>query len=139
MQVELFYVSVPDATTRNFQVPEYDVPVIKAIWKPDLQPGKRIEVQASGIVRHENYHQALTRMKREYAMHPRGSSVAAWKLVYPTENDVEDAYREAVAETEAMLAGLANPVPTESEDLEMGETTVDPTETMVPPAKRRKG
>jgi hypothetical protein len=94
MLVELHYVEIPDKTTRRLTVPEYDIPIIKLMWR--LPPGQRITVEPSGLVVPRNFVDELKRMRNEHGGVPDGRDKQAWRVVYPTDEDLLAAYQEAV-------------------------------------------
>ncbi|MFM2091918.1 MAG: hypothetical protein RLZZ127_2407 [Planctomycetota bacterium] len=94
MLVELHYVEIPDKTTRRLTVPEYDLPIIKLLWK--LPPDKRITSTPSGLVVPRNFVDELKRMRNEHAAVPDGRDKQAWRVVYPTDDDLLEAYQKAV-------------------------------------------
>lgn len=118
MRVKIYDVRVPDATTRFFQVPAYDIPIIRRLWANKLKPdayGNRAEIQIhdSGVVEFRALYHERLRLLREYGSQPDGARAPAWQCVYPTERDFNDAHAEAVeactAEAETIASAQAKP------------------------------
>jgi hypothetical protein len=118
MRVKIYDVRIPDTTTRFFQVPEYDIPILRRLWASNLKPdafGNRAEIQVfdSGVVEFRALYHERLRLARDYNSQPDGARAPAWQCVYPTERDFNDAHAEAVekctAEAEANAAAAAKP------------------------------
>lgn len=105
MQVKIYDVRVPDKTTRFFQVPAYDIPVIKLLWRGRLPTDYLgnvpvIEVFDHGVVEPRNLHNELRRMQRDYSTAPDGKAQTAFRCVYATDEAFAAAYQEAMAEAQ---------------------------------------
>jgi len=99
MHVQLYDVRVEDGTTRFFQVPKYDIPVIKELWKGRLKEGQRVTAHPMGVTKPRNLYDERKRMAREYRTAADSNrAVSAFQAVYPTEAAFAAVYKEAVEE-----------------------------------------
>ena len=101
MRVKIFDVRVPDSTTRFYQVPEYDVPIIRRIWHGRLKPdayGNRAElvVMDQGVIEGRSLHSEKLRIRRDWTTQPEGSRLPAWQEIYPTDANFHEAWQKAV-------------------------------------------
>jgi hypothetical protein len=117
MLVQLTDVRVPAATTYFLQVPEYDVPCIKDVWKAELSNDQatRWHVQPMGQFAPRPFHGELERMKRDYGTASgTQAGLTAFRAVYPTDlvfqREWEAAVARATVAREEMTAA-ANPPP----------------------------
>lgn len=101
MLVKIYDVRVPDSTTRFYQVPEYDIPIIRKLWANRLKPdayGNRAEIQAfdMGVIEPRSLHSEKLRIRRDWSTKPDGYTHSAWEEVYPTDAAFHDAWQKAV-------------------------------------------
>jgi hypothetical protein len=102
MIVQLYYVEVPDSTTRRLTVPKYDIPIIKAAWRGQLAPGSSLRVRAMGIIEARSLYNEARRLRRDYATVPQGEEKPAWKVIYATDEALAAVYDDAVKEAEGL-------------------------------------
>jgi hypothetical protein len=76
-------------------VPEYDIPIIEALWKPELTPDQRIEKTPTGVVAFRKLQDEEKRIRREWSSTPKGVNEKAWEHVYPRAADFVRAWEYA--------------------------------------------
>lgn len=94
MRIKLHKVTIPAKSSRVFDVPEYDIPILKELW-PDtaLIPGQRITVIDLGIADWRDPNAEWNRIQAEYSAQVGG--VPAYKLLYPAKDSFLVAFRRA--------------------------------------------
>lgn len=147
MRVKIFDVRVPDSTTRFFQVPVYDVPIIRRMWHGRLKPdayGNRAELQVvdMGVIEGRSLHSEKLRIRRDWSTSPDGSKLPAWQEIYPTDADFQRVWQAAVDACSAEEASLASAAPRHDPEPELvGASTASSASLFSPPpeAPRRRG
>jgi hypothetical protein len=128
MQVKIFDVRIPDTTTRFFQVPAYDIPILRKLWRARLKPDYLgnmpvIEVYDQGVVEGRSLYNERLRIRRDYGTNPDGDPRPAWQSVYSTDEAFDAAYNQALADCAADLEKRTRPVapkaPVAEEDEEL--------------------
>lgn len=127
MHLQLYAVTVPAHTTRRYLVPKYDIPIIKAMWRSELERESKktfgdgmprvVEVSATGLIDKRNYHSERERIRQfEYTSVPDGAKGPPHEAIYPSDESLFAAYEAAVREANGILEErarfeAANPPP----------------------------
>ena len=113
MHVHLYEVIVNHLTTRRYLVPKYDIPILEAIWKPEIAKLRdpvrfNIKVDPTGIISARNYHDERIRIRnRDYNTSIDGETQPPHKVIYPSDQSLETVYNEAVKDCAGLMAEVA--------------------------------
>lgn len=107
MLCEIIHIEVHTESTRFFDVPAYEVPIIEAIWEEPVRRGIHkgfmITKKPTGRVEPRQLYEEINRFHRVYSG-DNGSGRPAWRDIYPRDSDLVKAYTEAVDAGTALLA-----------------------------------
>ena len=131
MRIKLYKVIVPAKSSRAFDVPAYDIPIIRALWPQTmLIPGQRIEAVGLGITDWRPADSEWTRLTTDYATQVNGEP--AWKQVFASKAAFLERYRiemeEGIrleAEAEQILAEHATQAAHQTEEPTVAPAAVD--------------
>lgn len=93
MQVKLYEVFIPCATSKRLFVPKYDIPMVKALWNGHLVPNGQIEVADYGMLAFRPLSAEWERITRDYAAAPDNGDGPAWKMIYGSIHNFTEAWR----------------------------------------------
>jgi hypothetical protein len=107
MLCEIIHIEVHTESTRFFDVPAYEAPIIEAIWEEPVRAGVHkgfmITKKPTGRVEPRQLYEEINRFHRVYSG-DNGTGRPAWRDIYPRDSDLVKAYTEAVDAGTALLA-----------------------------------
>lgn len=133
MKVKLYKVHVPAKSSRELDVPRYDVPILRALWPQEqLMTGMQITVMDLGRTEWRDAEAEFTRIQSMYGAQIDG--VAAWKVIYGSKADFIRAFRDEARDGERFDAQVeqfreANP-PSVEQDARTAQDLADLTDNL---------
>lgn len=107
MLVEIIHVEVTTQSTRTFDVPAYEVPIIRALWDEEIRKGAhlgwKITEFPTGTWEPRQLYEETNRLRVAYNT-DGGNGRPIWQDFYPLPRDLHAAWQKAVDDCAAMIA-----------------------------------